>query len=78
MSSVIAKEYQVCFTCAMKTQKVIEYFGSQAETARALNVKPQAVNQWRDKGMLPIGRAYQVQVITGGDLKVDPGLYIGG
>jgi len=61
----------------MKTQTVIEYFGSQAETARALNVKPQAVNQWRDKGILPVGRAYQVQVITNGDLKVDPSLYIG-
>jgi DNA-binding transcriptional regulator YdaS (Cro superfamily) len=52
----------------MKTVDAIRYFGTQAALAKALGVSKQAVSQWGDT--IPDGRAYQLQVITGGRLKV--------
>ena len=52
----------------MKKQDVIEYYGTMAAAARALGVKRQAVHQWPDE--VPLGRAYQLQVITNGELRV--------
>jgi hypothetical protein len=49
---------------------VIEHFGSQAEVARRLGITKGAVSQWPE--LIPKGSAYQVEVETGGELKVDP------
>lgn len=53
----------------MKTKDVIEYFGSQVAVARALKIGKSAVNQWGKT--VPLLRAYQVEKITNGALKVD-------
>lgn len=53
----------------MTRSEAISYYGSQAKLAAALGIKRQAVNQWPDK--IPIGRAYQLEVITNGALKVN-------
>ena len=54
----------------MKKADAINYFGSAAELARKLNISEAAVSQWGDT--IPQGRAYQIEVVTGGALKADP------
>lgn len=55
---------------SVKKADVINYFGSAAELARKLNISEAAVSQWGDT--IPQGRAYQIEVLTGGALKADP------
>lgn len=53
----------------MKTKQVIEHFGSVRAVADALDIKAvQSVYDWGDEP--PIGRQYQIQVLTKGKLKV--------
>lgn len=59
----------------MKTETAIKYFGSQAAVAEKLGIKRQAVNKWQKRGVIPEGRAYQLEVITAGALKVDKSVY---
>ena len=54
----------------MKTNYAVEYFGSKVALARALGIHKAAVSQWGDT--IPQGRAYQIEVLTGGALKADP------
>lgn len=54
----------------MNTDDAVEYFGSKAALARALGIRKGAVSQWGDT--IPQGRAYQIEVLTGGQLKVKP------
>ncbi|MBP4067118.1 helix-turn-helix domain-containing protein [Aeromonas sp. MaB10011B] len=54
----------------MKKADAINFFGSAAELARKLNISEAAVSQWGDT--IPQGRAYQIEVLTGGELKADP------
>lgn len=51
----------------MKTQDAIRYFGSQAKMARALSITKQAITGWGDT--VPLGRAYQIEILTEGNLK---------
>ncbi|PTS80436.1 Cro/Cl family transcriptional regulator [Aeromonas sp. HMWF036] len=53
----------------MKKEDAINYFGSAAELARSLNISEPAVSRWGDT--IPKGRAYQIEVLTGGKLKAD-------
>ncbi|HDO1375214.1 TPA: Cro/Cl family transcriptional regulator [Aeromonas veronii] len=53
----------------MKKEDAISYFGSAAELARSLNISEPAVSRWGD--IIPKGRAYQIEVLTGGKLKAD-------
>lgn len=55
----------------MTVQEVLEHFGGVAETARALAITYQAVQQWVDKGSVPMGRQWQIQAITHGKLSAD-------
>lgn len=57
--------------CEKKMQKktVIEYFGSPSAISKALGVTRQYVGQWPDK--VPMGMAYKIESITGGELKVN-------
>lgn len=48
---------------------VIDWFGGQTETARALGVSPQAVWNWYQDGQIPPARAIQIEQITGGRFK---------
>ena len=54
----------------MTTAEAISYFGTAAELATALGIKPQAVYQWGD--VPPLGRQYQIQALTKGKLKATP------
>ncbi|EZH80398.1 Cro/CI family transcriptional regulator [Aeromonas hydrophila] len=51
----------------MKKADAIKFFGSAAELARKLNISEAAVSQWGET--IPQGRAYQIEVLTGGELK---------
>lgn len=53
----------------MKTELAIDYFGSKAAIADALGIKKSAVSQWGET--IPRGRAYQIEVLTGGQLKAE-------
>lgn len=54
----------------MKTELAVDYFGTKAAIADALGIKRSAVSQWGET--IPQGRAYQIEVMTGGQLKADP------
>lgn len=56
----------------MKFQEVLEHFGSQANIARAADTTVAVVWAWKDKDRIPLGRQYQIQVLTGGKLRADP------
>ncbi len=54
----------------MKKQDALDHFGGVVGLAKALGCKPQAISQWGNT--IPKGRAYQIEVVTGGALKADP------
>ncbi|GKQ73934.1 hypothetical protein KAM447_04420 [Aeromonas caviae] len=54
----------------MNKSDVLSYFGGTAATAKALGISHVAVSKWGDT--IPQGRAYQIEVVTGGALKADP------
>lgn len=54
----------------MNKGDVLSYFGGVAATAKALGISHAAVVKWGDT--IPQGRAYQIEVLTGGELKADP------
>ncbi|AUZ76640.1 MULTISPECIES: Cro/CI family transcriptional regulator [Aeromonas] len=51
----------------MKKQDAIDHFGGVVQLAYALGCSPQAISQWGEA--IPQGRAYQIEVLTGGKLK---------
>lgn len=55
----------------MKIKQVIEHFGGVSETAKALSITYQAVQQWVDKGDVPEGRRWQIQAMSNGALKAE-------
>ena len=55
----------------MKTKAAIEYFGSRRALAEAVGVSRESVRKWVVAGRLPQGRAYQLQIITGGRLRAE-------
>lgn len=57
----------------MKTRDVIEYFGSAAAVARAVNISAAAVSQWGDR--VPLGTAAILEKMTDGQLVLNPTEY---
>jgi DNA-binding transcriptional regulator YdaS (Cro superfamily) len=53
----------------MTKQQAITHYGTQAALARALGVNRAAINGWGDA--IPLGRQFQLEVLTGGVLKAD-------
>lgn len=53
----------------MTKQQAIAFYGSATKLARALAVSKTAVSMWSE--VIPIGRQYQLEVITHGRLKAD-------
>lgn len=49
-------------------REVIEHFGSVGAVASALGIKSSAVSQWPE--LIPMRRAYEIERITNGVLKV--------
>ena len=54
----------------MRTQEVIEFFGSQTEAARKLGIKQPSVAAWDE--FPPHDRQMQIQAVTGGKLRAEP------
>lgn len=53
----------------MTIEQLLKHFGgSQTKVADALGVRPQAVHQWVTNKKIPIGRQYQAQALSGGEL----------
>jgi len=52
----------------MDKKDAISYFGSKTKLATALKITKQAVRQWKQ---IPIGRQYQIEVLTNGALQAD-------
>jgi len=50
-------------------QEVIDWYGSQANMSRALEVDRAAVSQWVKDGKLPAARALQIEKQSGGKFK---------
>ncbi|MFB9087150.1 Cro/CI family transcriptional regulator [Erwinia tracheiphila] len=57
----------------MRKSDVINFFGGVCKTAEALGIKHPSVSEWPE--IIPEGRAYQLENITRGKLKVDVSLY---
>lgn len=54
----------------MKKNEAIKHYGGVVQLAAALGIKPQSVSQWGDT--IPQGRAYLIELLTGGQLKANP------
>lgn len=54
----------------MRKTDVVKHFGSQKAVAEALGLTEAAISAWDDD--IPKGRAYELQVLTGGKLKAQP------
>ncbi|MFB2662011.1 Cro/CI family transcriptional regulator [Shewanella mangrovisoli] len=54
----------------MKTEEAIYHFGNKAKLAKALKISKSAIAQWGTD--VPELRAYQIERLTNGALKVNP------
>lgn len=50
-------------------EKIIDWFGSQSEMARKLQVDRSAVSQWVNAGKVPAMRAIQIESLSNGLFK---------
>jgi len=50
-------------------ERAIEILGSQSALARALDVKPQSVQQWLAAGQVPTKRIRAIELATSGKVK---------
>lgn len=55
----------------MTPQDVLAHFGTQAAIARAIGCQQPSIAEWFEKGAVPEGRQYQLELATGGVLKAD-------
>lgn len=53
----------------MKPKQVVEYFGTQEKTAKALGMAQQSIAAWVKLGKVPKLRQYQIEKVTKGKLK---------
>lgn len=53
----------------MTPQEVLRYFGTQSNIAKAVGCKDSSVSEWFDKGEVPEGRQYQIELATRGFLR---------
>lgn len=56
----------------MTPREVIEFYGTQKGVAAAVGISQASVSEWVSNGYVPLGRQYELQVLTGGRLKADP------
>lgn len=59
----------------MKYATALRFYETGLAIAQALNIKPQAVYQWKARGVVPIKSALRLQAHSGGKVKVDPRVY---
>lgn len=53
----------------MTPQEVLSHYGTQAEIARVLGCTQPSIAEWFEKGRVPEGRQYQLEIASGGTLK---------
>lgn len=56
----------------MTIQDLLDHFGTQTAIAKALGTSVQVVSAWNAKNRVPLGRQYEIQVLTCGKLRADP------
>jgi hypothetical protein len=49
-----------------------QHFGFQVAISRAVGISEQAVSRWFRRDRVPLGRQYEIQILTGGKLRADP------
>ena len=54
----------------MNMKQLVAHFGTQLAAAKAIGTSAQVVSAWNRNG-IPIGRQYEIQVLTGGKLVAD-------
>jgi transcriptional repressor of cell division inhibition gene dicB len=55
----------------MTFQELVDHFGSPRQVQEALGISKQLASYWKRAG-IPIGRQYEIQVLTGGKFRADP------
>lgn len=55
----------------MTFQDLVDHYGSQQKVAEALGISKQLASYWKKAGV-PIGRQYEIQILTGGKFRADP------
>lgn len=58
----------MAYVCHMTKREAVDFWGSEAAVGRALGITRASVNAW---DVIPIGRQYQIEVVTGGALRAD-------
>lgn len=53
----------------MAPQDLLDHFGTQSEIARVLGCAQPSVFEWFEKGQIPEGRQYQIELATNGALR---------
>jgi transcriptional repressor of cell division inhibition gene dicB len=56
----------------MTMQDLLDHFETQTAIAKALGTSVQVVSSWKAKKRIPLGRQYEIQVLTCGKLRADP------
>lgn len=61
----------------MRTSDAVSYFGGKSKLAQAFTppLTKGSITHWSNDGRVPRGRAFELQLITKGALKVDLSLY---
>ena len=62
----------------MTPNQVIQHFDGIPNAAKELGITYQAIQQWVQKGEVPEGRQYQIELLTNGALKADRSAVSGG
>ena len=57
----------------MLMRTALRHFGNKIAIARALDISPAAVSKWRE--VVPMESATALEILTGGEIKVDPRRY---
>lgn len=55
----------------MTPEQVLTFYETQAEIARVLGCKQPSIAEWFEKGEVPDGRQYQLEIASKGKLKAD-------
>lgn len=57
----------------MKTSEVTAYYGTQTKAAKALGIDQSSISDWKE--FPPDRRQMQIERLTGGALKAEPGCF---
>jgi DNA-binding transcriptional regulator YdaS (Cro superfamily) len=55
----------------MNPKQVIDFFGTQTNTAKSLGIAQSSVAGWVQAGEVPMDRQYQIELASDGQLRAD-------